>query len=147
MKIKLDNGAKAPTRAHELDAGYDLYARYFECVPAGGSALFDPEAGLEDILLDIFGEERGFIAPGDACEKKIRTKRSFFRWKILNRRLEHRPLGKLSWRSHLKDGLRGSGNPSMRVHVFFTLSMGKQLRVLFRKAPHFKDIFSNTRRV
>lgn len=25
MKIKLDKGAKMPTRAHKLDAGYDLY--------------------------------------------------------------------------------------------------------------------------
>ena len=47
MKIKLDNGAKAPTRAHELDAGYDLYARHFECVPAGGSALFDTGVHME----------------------------------------------------------------------------------------------------
>lgn len=47
MKIKLDNGAKAPTRAHELDAGYDLYARCFECVPAGGSALFDTGVHME----------------------------------------------------------------------------------------------------
>lgn len=28
MKIKLDNGAIMPTRAHELDAGYDLYLPY-----------------------------------------------------------------------------------------------------------------------
>ena len=27
MKILLDPGAKMPTRAHELDAGYDLYSR------------------------------------------------------------------------------------------------------------------------
>lgn len=47
MKIKLDNGAKAPTRAHELDAGYDLYARHFECVTAGGSALFDTGVHME----------------------------------------------------------------------------------------------------
>lgn len=47
MKIKLDNGAKVPTRAHELDAGYDLYARYSECVPAGGSALFDTGVHME----------------------------------------------------------------------------------------------------
>lgn len=47
MKIKLDNGAKVPTRAHELDAGYDLYARYYTCVPAGGSALFDTGVHME----------------------------------------------------------------------------------------------------
>ena len=47
MKIKLDKGARTPTRAHELDAGYDLYARFFECVPAGGSALFDTGVHME----------------------------------------------------------------------------------------------------
>ena len=30
-----------PTRAHENDAGYDLYARESQVVPAGGSATFD----------------------------------------------------------------------------------------------------------
>lgn len=27
MKIYLDSGAKMPTKAHDIDAGYDLYAR------------------------------------------------------------------------------------------------------------------------
>ena len=34
IKIKLDNGAKIPTRAHETDAGLDLYARDEQIVPA-----------------------------------------------------------------------------------------------------------------
>ena len=42
MKIKLDPGAFCPTRAHETDAGLDLYATEDKLVPCcGGSALFD----------------------------------------------------------------------------------------------------------
>ena len=33
MKILLDKGAKMPTRAHEWDAGLDLYTPYDTCVP------------------------------------------------------------------------------------------------------------------
>ena len=40
MKIKLDEGAYAPTRAHSTDAGLDLYARDNKIVPAYGSAIF-----------------------------------------------------------------------------------------------------------
>lgn len=41
MKIKLDPWAIMPTRAHDTDAGLDLYAPHNEIVPAHGSALFD----------------------------------------------------------------------------------------------------------
>ena len=41
MKIKLDAGAKMPTRAHEWDAGLDIYARETQTVHARGSAKFD----------------------------------------------------------------------------------------------------------
>ena len=41
MKIKLDPGAKMPTRAHLWDAGMDLYAVDGAIVPAGGSACFN----------------------------------------------------------------------------------------------------------
>lgn len=41
MKIKLDPGAKMPTRAHLWDAGLDLYARECKTIPARGSACFD----------------------------------------------------------------------------------------------------------
>ena len=34
MKIKLDNGAYMPTRAHNTDAGLDIYARDGQIVPA-----------------------------------------------------------------------------------------------------------------
>lgn len=41
MKIMLDEGAKMPTRAHETDAGLDLYARESCIVEAKDSATFD----------------------------------------------------------------------------------------------------------
>lgn len=41
MKIKLDEFAKMPTKAHQTDAGFDIYSRDTKIVPAYGSALFD----------------------------------------------------------------------------------------------------------
>ena len=41
MKIKLDKGAYMPTKAHEADAGWDLYAMEGQVVPAKESAVFD----------------------------------------------------------------------------------------------------------
>lgn len=41
MKIKLDDGAFVPTRAHEHDGGMDLYAMEDQIVPANESAIFD----------------------------------------------------------------------------------------------------------
>lgn len=40
MRIKLDKGAIAPTRAHETDAGLDLYAREDVVIPNLSSANF-----------------------------------------------------------------------------------------------------------
>lgn len=47
MKIKLDEGAYKPTRAHEIDAGLDLYARETQIVPAKESAIFDTGVHIE----------------------------------------------------------------------------------------------------
>lgn len=47
MKIKLDEGAKMPTRAHDTDAGLDLYARDTQIVPAKESATFDTGVHIE----------------------------------------------------------------------------------------------------
>ena len=47
MKIKLDEGAKMPTRAHETDAGLDIYARESMLVPAHGSVKFDTGVHIE----------------------------------------------------------------------------------------------------
>ena len=47
MKIKLDDGAIMPTRAHEDDAGLDIYATENKIVPAFGSAIFDTGVHIE----------------------------------------------------------------------------------------------------
>lgn len=49
MKIKLDNGAYVPTRAHETDAGLDLYCPdgQGQIVPAKESAIFDTGVHIE----------------------------------------------------------------------------------------------------
>lgn len=41
MKVVLDEGAKMPTRAHEADAGYDLYSRENAVIYHGDSHRFD----------------------------------------------------------------------------------------------------------
>ena len=47
MRIKLDEGAYLPTRAHPTDAGMDLYARETQIVPAKESAVFDTGVHIE----------------------------------------------------------------------------------------------------
>ena len=47
MKIKLDAGAKMPTRAYPTDAGLDIYARDTQIVPAKESAIFDTGVHIE----------------------------------------------------------------------------------------------------
>lgn len=44
MKVVLDKGAILPTRAHELDAGFDLYSREDAIIYAGDSWTFDTGA-------------------------------------------------------------------------------------------------------
>ena len=46
MKVMLDPGAKMPTRAHELDAGYDLYSPIKTVLPVQ-SALTDGSACID----------------------------------------------------------------------------------------------------
>ena len=41
INVKLDEGAKMPTRAHQTDAGLDIYSRESKTVPARGSEPFD----------------------------------------------------------------------------------------------------------
>lgn len=41
LKIKLDDGATMPTRAHETDAGLDFYSRENKWINMRGSAIFD----------------------------------------------------------------------------------------------------------
>ena len=46
IKIMLDEGAKA-TRAHETDAGLDIYSREAQVIPPRGSAVFDTGVHIE----------------------------------------------------------------------------------------------------
>lgn len=47
IRVKLDDGAKMPTRAHKEDAGLDLYATETQLVPAKGSTKFDTGVHIE----------------------------------------------------------------------------------------------------
>lgn len=47
MRVKLDPGAYMPTKAHESDAGFDLYARELRIIPAGGAVVFDTGVHIE----------------------------------------------------------------------------------------------------
>lgn len=47
VKIMLDPGAKMPVRAHELDAGIDIFARETKWIPPKGSAIFDTGVHIE----------------------------------------------------------------------------------------------------
>lgn len=47
IKVKLDEGAKMPTRAHDTDAGLDIYAREGQIIPARQSAKFDTGVHVE----------------------------------------------------------------------------------------------------
>lgn len=47
LKIKLDKGAKMPTRAHEFDAGLDIYAPESVILYAGTSVSVDTGVHIE----------------------------------------------------------------------------------------------------
>ena len=47
MRIKLDAGAKIPTKAHLTDAGFDIYSREKQIVPAKECAVFDTGVHIE----------------------------------------------------------------------------------------------------
>ena len=47
LKVKLDEGAKMPTRAHEYDAGLDIYAPESIILYAGNSVEVDTGVHLE----------------------------------------------------------------------------------------------------
>ena len=47
MKIMLDEGAKMPVRAHEYDAGLDLFAREDAYIRANNSFVFDTGVHVE----------------------------------------------------------------------------------------------------
>ena len=47
MKVKLDKGATMPLKAYLTDAGFDLYSRETQIVPAKESATFDTGVHIE----------------------------------------------------------------------------------------------------
>lgn len=47
MKIKLDKGAYMPTRAHDIDAGLDLYATRSDLISGHSSRIFDTGVHVE----------------------------------------------------------------------------------------------------
>lgn len=47
LKVKLDDGARMPTRAHETDAGLDLYAVEGKIIWPGFSRTFDTGVHIE----------------------------------------------------------------------------------------------------
>lgn len=47
MKVRLDEGAFMPERAHDTDAGLDLRSMEDKIVPARGSAIFDTGVHVE----------------------------------------------------------------------------------------------------
>lgn len=47
MKIKLDEGAKCPTRSHSTDAGLDIYSREAKDIIPYGSAVFHTGVHVE----------------------------------------------------------------------------------------------------
>lgn len=47
MKIFLDEDAKMPNKAHEVDAGYDLFSRETKVIPAHGFGIFDTGVHME----------------------------------------------------------------------------------------------------
>ena len=47
MKVMLDPGTKMPTRAHELDAGYDLYSTEDVMILERGNHTFDTGVHVE----------------------------------------------------------------------------------------------------
>lgn len=47
INIILDNGAKMLNRAHDTDAGLDLFSRETKVIPAHGSVIFDTGVHIE----------------------------------------------------------------------------------------------------
>ncbi len=60
MKVKLDEGAYMPERAHDTDAGMDLRSREEAFVPAKGSHVFDTGVHIQ-LPMCYFYDENGML--------------------------------------------------------------------------------------
>ena len=58
MRVVLDEGAKLPTRAHETDAGYDLFAREDFVIPPGKTD-WDFGSGYHEVSLGCATHDTG----------------------------------------------------------------------------------------
>lgn len=78
MKITLDENAIMPTRAHDTDAGLDLYSRESKVVPAGGSAVFDTGVHVELPKEWIVSTPAKFVKVGEGKVKAVSQKERFY---------------------------------------------------------------------
>ena len=72
MRIKLDKGAKMPTKAYNTDAGFDIYSREDKIVPARGSAIFDTGVHIDlpkIALWDGYSYSNTFLTAGVIASK------------------------------------------------------------------------------
>lgn len=69
MRIKLDDGAYMPVRAHDTDAGLDLMSREDAVIPAGGSHVFDTGVHVELPFVYLMDD----IYVGDECPPDLVT--------------------------------------------------------------------------
>ena len=61
MRIVMDDGAFAPVRAHDTDAGLDLRTPTDVTVPARGSAIIDTGIHVEIPTGGVYGNMGGFV--------------------------------------------------------------------------------------
>lgn len=66
MKIKLDPGAVMPTRAHDTDAGLDLYSRENKAIWPGHIEIFDTGVHVElpENSVGLITSKSGLMARG-----------------------------------------------------------------------------------
>ena len=86
LKVVLDDGAVMPTKAHDSDAGFDLYSKEDKLIPARhnrfnikeeNSATFDIGGTANSRPIMLGGGI--FIFREDFCYETHRHQRSFFR--------------------------------------------------------------------
>ena len=66
IKVMLDPGAITPTRAHEADAGLDLFAKEYDRIPPNGIASFDTgvHVAIPKGYVGLLTSKSGLMAEG-----------------------------------------------------------------------------------